>query len=82
MIGDVEFNGDLGTCYKEIMGLLQSREDTLPNTMAQSPKTGVYIVLYVLFGTVLHFVSKSFCYGVFIVWESVQIFLECKRIFR
>ena len=43
MIGDVEFNGDLDNCYKEIMGLLQSREDTLPNTMAQSPKIGEFV---------------------------------------
>ena len=41
MIGELEFNGNMDQCYKEIMGVLQNREDRLPNTMAQSPKTGM-----------------------------------------
>ena len=40
MFDDVEFNGNLDLCYKEIMGIFQKRNDDLPNTMVQSPQTG------------------------------------------
>ena len=37
---EVEFNGDMETCYKKIHGVKQKFEDDLPNTMGQSPAIG------------------------------------------